>query len=209
MIETRFLPRSIQERSDFEKTICAVIYSSMIIFINLILMKLMRYTDISTFESLQNKLGNISFFIKYIILTIFSSILFVGLKNIFDITMLYLVNKVRKIRNLPQETKFTTIWDEIFENKDVDLSNMFVTVEKDGQILSQGALKTHSSPDIDNRELLLSGTNFFKEYLDSDNLLNEDQRLLDIIDKEYVNLSNGIVIKFYNTEKLMSYLNEE
>lgn len=206
IILDRFFPKSVKEKGDFEKTIYAVIYSSIIIFINLILMKYLRKIDINTFSELQSRLVNITFFIKYIILTAVSSFLFVLIKKIYEKIELCIVNNIRRKNKLPAETEFATVWDEIFENKKIDLANTYIAVIKDGQLISHGCLKSHSPPNLDNRELLLIGTKGFEAFLENDKILPDGQKLLDIIDKEYYNLNTGVLIRFYNNEKLLEYL---
>ena len=209
IILDRFFPKSKKEKSDFEKTIHAIIYSSVIIFINLVIMNKVKNINVSTFTDLQEMLSDITFFIEYIVLTFISSILFVIIKGIYEKIELSIVNIIRKLKKLPTESKFATIWDELFENKDIDLSDTYITIIKDGKIISQGCLKTHSPPNLENRELLLIGTKDFKAFLKNDIRLEDDEKLLDIVDKEYYNLNTGVLIRFYNNTKLINYLNED
>ena len=204
IIMDRFFPKSTKEKSDFEKTIYSVIYSSIIIFINILFMRIIKNMNINTFEELQIKLRNI----KYIGLTMLSSTLFVIAKQLYEKIELWIVNKIRQSNNLATESKFETVWDEIFENKAIDLTDTYITIMKDGQVISHGCLKRHSPPSLDNKELLLVATKEFERFLNHDKMLEDDEKLLDIIDKEYYNLNNGVLIKFYNNTKLLNYLNE-
>lgn len=208
-ITHRVFPKSIKIESDYEKTISAILYSTVILFFNLLILKNIFKNDAITFKDLLDKLNYTSFFMKYILLTICTCILFSIIKKyIVDIIILKAINIFKKNSAYSPETTYSTVWDGIFENSKVNLSDTYITVEKDGVLISQGLLKSYSAPSISNRELLLSHTVGFNNYLENDKTLDPEKRLLDVIQEEYYNLNTGVLIKFYDNTKLVKYLNE-
>ena len=81
-----------------------------------------------------------------------------------------------------------------------------MTIEKDGEIITQGTLKSHSPPNFNNKELLLCYTNDIKEILEDDKLKSEDKMLFDEIDMEYFNFETGILVKIYDMSKYNNYI---
>ena len=105
------------------------------------------------------------------------------------------------------ETLYPTLWDEIFENSKEKLENAYVTVEKDGQVITQGQISRYSPPNEGYKELILTDVEEIKAYIEADEDLEDDEKLFSKVDRQYVNLDTGISIKFYNNEKLLEYLN--
>ena len=120
--------------------------------------------------------------------------------------ILYISNIIRDKNNLPTETKFTTIWDEIFENKAINLTDVYISIEKDGNIITQGVLKSYSPPNFKNKELKLCYTNDIKKILEEDKSKNESEMLFDEISMEYFNFETGILVKFYDMSKYNNYV---
>ncbi|MBZ6007284.1 hypothetical protein K1514_15430 [Paraclostridium bifermentans] len=209
ILEDRLFGKIKKEKSDFEKTISAIVYSSFIIVLNLIIMKLLFNIDINTFSELPKKLNDIRFFVKYIILTFFGCILFIFIKKyIWDNLVRISINQWRTWRNLPQETKFSTIWEEVFENSKQPVINKVISIEKDGDFITCGVLSRYSAQNGKKKEFLLIETAETANYIKSDKDLSLEEKLLYKIDMEYYDQESGHLIKFYNTDKLYKYLEE-
>ncbi|TYR82134.1 hypothetical protein FZC66_00615 [Priestia megaterium] len=108
---------------------------------------------------------------------------------------------------MPVETKFSSIWDEVFENPNNPITDdQIIIIEKDGEILTQGYIKSYSPPHLNRREFLLEETSAVKAFLESDKELPEDEKLLNVVKKEYYDTHTGINIKFLDTTKLIRYI---
>ena len=197
----------IEDYSDFDKTVKYIILSIETMIINIIFIsKVCKNTDLKTVTQLQEKLGEIEFLIKYLGLTILVCGILIFLNELLKRGILYISNIIRDKNNLPTETKFTTIWDEIFENKAINLTDVYISIEKDGNIITQGVLKSYSPPNFKNKELKLCYTNDIKEILEEDKSKNESEMLFDEISMEYFNFETGILVKFYDMSKYNNYV---
>lgn len=85
---------------------------------------------------------------------------------------------------------------------------MYITIEKNGEVITAGLVDVYPPPNQKNRDILLRDTQGFKLYLDNDKNIPEDKRLLDIIKYEYYDFNNDLLIKIYDNTKLIAYLNE-
>ncbi len=197
----------IEDYSDFDKTVKYIILSIETMIINIIFIsKVCKNTDLKTVTQLQEKLGEIEFLIKYLGLTILVCGILIFLNELLKRGILYISNIIRDKNNLPTETKFTTIWDEIFENKAINLTDVYISIEKDGNIITQGVLKSYSPPNFKNKELKLCYTNDIKKILEEDKSKNESEMLFDEISMEYFNFETGILVKFYDMSKYNNYV---
>lgn len=203
-IERRLYPNSLPEKSEYNKTVAAIIISSIIAVINIFILRIIFKREILTFSNLIEKLSYISFFAKYILLSMLVGATLIIFKNkCYRRITNYFINLMRKSEGKDKETIFPTLWDEIFENPDDPIENAFVSIEKDGEVLSQGQIYRYSPPSSNIKELILIDGEDFKTYLEYDKTLPEEEKILNKIDKEYINLDSGLSIKFYNVEKLL------
>lgn len=211
-ISERLFPGTKKTMSDIDKTVSAIINSSIVIIINLAIISILNKFGwinfkLSTFSILQDKLVSIPFFVKYILLTSISCLIWVFLNElVVKKLILIIVNFRNNINGSLNESKFETVWDEIFENRLEPLKNVYISIEKDGELITQGLIVRYTGPGAPRREFYLKYTSTFKEYLDGDKLLTEDKKLLSKIDREYFDCETGILIKFYNKEKFENYL---
>jgi len=121
LLYKRFIPTAKDERSDFEIALIAFVNSAAILIINLMILRIGYNQEIITINQLQSKFTNINFLLKYAMLTGFSSIIFAFAWNkLYTKVILHGINKFRTGNNLPIETIYPTVWDEIFENKEID-----------------------------------------------------------------------------------------
>lgn len=207
-INYRLYPNSLPEKNEYEKTISAIITSSAIVLVNVIILKYIFNKEINSFAELASKLMYISFFIKYIFLSICVGVPLVIFKAKFlDKIINWFINLIRSSEGKQRETLFPTLWDEIFENSKEPIKNTFVTIEKDGQLLTQGQIYRYSAPNSGAKEIILTDVEEIKAYIECDKNLNDNEKLLDKVDKQYINLDTGLAIKFYNNEKILDYLN--
>lgn len=207
-IKNRIYPNALEEKKDYEKTISAIVISSIILILNIGILNIISRREINSFNELINNLYYISFFTKYIILSIIVSIPLVIIKvKWFDKSINYLINTLRGVEGKTSETTFPTLWDELFENPEDPIENTFITIEKDGKIITQGQIVRYSPPNNKIKEFILTDVEEIKEYIEADKTLSINEKLLDKVVKQYVNLDTGLTIKFYDNEKLLDYLN--
>lgn len=210
IIRNKFFQKANKKCSDFENTVRAVMISLIIIFFNIIIINFINMIfdkdRIDTIRQLQGKLINLKFLIGYLILTFIVCILYSFFcEYIIGKLNLKLLNYYREKNNLSSIENSTTVWEFIFENPEIDLNNRYVTIEKDGKIITQGGIKHYSAPDYNNKELLLKHTDMIKEILEEDKTWPKDERLFDKIEIEYFHFETGILVKFYDMNKYNEY----
>ncbi len=207
-IYKRLFPKSFEEKSEYEKTIIAIPISTLVLMINIFILNVILNQNIYTITYLLSLLYNFIFLTLYIILTVMSCFIVVFLKRkLFEPITLKLINWYNKKKYNPTESKFSSEWENIFENPEVDVNDMYVSIEKDGKIITQGLLAGYSPPNQKKRDISLIGTKEFKEYLINDRMLDDDKKLFDKIDREYYDFETGILIKIYNNQKIKDYFN--
>ncbi|MBC5627270.1 hypothetical protein H8S20_00025 [Clostridium sp. NSJ-6] len=205
----RIFPKSIETKSEYEKTITAIIDSIFVLVINMVILNLFLKKNILTFNILLDKLSYIIFFMKYVILTLCSCIIVSLIKKfIFNPIVLLVINKYKESKDGIKENEWPSAWESIFENSKISKNDMYITLEKNGQIITSGMLATYAPPNQERRDILLKDTQGFKLYLDNDKNLPKEKKLLDIIECEYYDFNNDLLIKVYDNKKLVKYLNE-
>lgn len=209
-IDKRLNPKSFEDTSEYEKTIMAIPISAIILIMNVLLMNLISKEKIYSINTLLNMMNNFSFLAGYMFITIFTClfVFFVKMKLVEPL-FLKLINRFKEKYNMPTESKYPSEWEKIFENDDEPVNNMFISIEKDGKTITQGLLAGYSPPNQKNRDISLIGTKEFKEYLLNDSRLDDDEKLVDIIKKEYYDFNTGILIKIYDNSKLLSYFESQ
>jgi hypothetical protein len=86
---------------------------------------------------------------------------------------------------------------------------MYIVIEKDNKIITQGLVDEYAPPNHNRRDISLIATKQFKEYLLNDESLKEESKLLDIVDREYYDFNTGVLIRIYNNKKLIKYFEEQ
>lgn len=205
----RVFPKSIGERTEYEKTITAIIDSIFVLILNIVVLNLFLNKDIKTFENLLTRLSYMSFFIKYSVLTLFNCFILSAIKRfLYNPLVLKVINLYKNNKGGIQENIWPSAWEYIFENPEISKKDMYITIEKNGEVITAGLVDVYPPPNQKNRDILLRDTQGFKLYLDNDKNIPEDKRLLDIIKYEYYDFNNDLLIKIYDNTKLIAYLNE-
>lgn len=207
LLYKEYLPTSKNEPSDYEKAVIAFIYSFAVLVLNILIMKYVFSINITVVSEIIGKFENIGFFLKYVFLTFANSLIFaVGWYYVSKYIVLGTYNIFRFRKKLPLKTRYSTVWDEIFENPDIDMNDAYVVIEKDGVLITQGLIALYSPIESKEKELKLICTDAFKNYLENDKNLPEEEKIFNDIEFEYFNLEKGILVKFYNNAKLKEYL---
>lgn len=198
---------SDEETTAYEELTIALFFSLIILILSTWMSKYFLNTELTNLESLKTQFTEFSFLFRYIVLTlVVTALVFCIHLPIEEKILQRIVNYLRGKRKLSEETNFKTEWSEVFENPDFDLSNTYISVERDGQLITCGLLKSYSNPKERNKGLILIATNTIKEFLEYDKD-NPDERFLDVIDQEYFDISTGTLFKFHNKEKIQTYMN--
>lgn len=215
-IEKRLFTRTKENDSDYIKQYnffidSVFIYITGVIFINLLaLTPIYDYMNKINLNGILLKENTLKMFVGYFIWALIicypytKSKRYVTQKMFLDIS-----NTFRNKKKMPVETKFSSVWDEIFENEENPITqDEIVLIEKDGALITQGYLESYSPPHLSKREFKLVETSQVKRFLESDkNAENEAEKLLNVVKFEYYDTQSGIVIKFIDTQKLITYLN--
>jgi len=210
LLYKKYLPISKEELSDYENIAIAFLYSFSVLIINFVIIKKVFNRDISTLSELMSNFARITFLLKYVSLTILTGSIFAILWHcIARRVLLCISNLIRHKRGLAKQTKFPSVWSEIFENPDNSMDDAYIAIEKDGEIITQGLIEIYSPSNSETKEVKLICTDTFKLYLKNDESLPDDQKIFDDIMYEYYNFDTGVLIKFYNNEKLKKYLEED
>jgi hypothetical protein len=215
-IEKRLYTKTKEEDSDYIKQYNFFIDSAFIYFIGLIFYQLLHMTQIINFVSKIELNGiflngyKLKLFILYFIWSLVACYPYAKVKkHIIEILFLGISNFYRNRKNMPIETKFSSVWDEVFENPEMPITeDQIIIIEKDGEILTQGYIKRYSPPHLNRREFLLEETSTVKAFLESDKELPKDEKLLNVAKMEYYDTQTGINIKFLDTTKLAQYLHQ-
>ncbi|KON86619.1 hypothetical protein AF332_07170 [Sporosarcina globispora] len=214
-IEKRLYTKTKETDSDFIKQYNFFIDSAFIYFIGLLVYQIFLQTPVvNLFKEI--KLNGIFFeehdimlFILYFFWSIIICIPYAKVKrHIVELLFLGISNKFRSKNNMPLETNFSSVWDELFENpKSPIKDDEIILIEKDGVLISQGYIKRYSPPHLSRREFLLEQSSEVKAFLDSDEKCeSEDEKLLNVVKMEYYDTQTGITVKFLDTTKLVNYI---
>jgi hypothetical protein len=214
-IEKRLYTKTKEPESDFIKQYNFFIDSVFIYFLGLmayqVLYRLPVFNLIKDFELKGIFLSgnNLKLFILYFCWSLIICFPYAKTKKCL-ITKIFLgvSNNYRSKKNMPIEKRFSSVWDEIFENEEIPITDdQIIVIEKDGVIVTQGYIKSYSPPHLSKREFLLEQTSEVKAQLEADNNLPDDEKLLNVVKMEYYDTNSGITIKFIDTTKLVQYLN--
>ena len=209
-IEKRLEPKSFEDKSEYEKTIIAIPISAIILIINVLLMNIISQEKIYSISTLLKMMNDFSFLAGYMLITTITCLVVFFIKNkVVEPVILKIINIFKKKHNMPIESKYPSEWERIFENKDEPVNDMYISIEKDGKVITQGLLTGYSPPNQKNKDISLIGTKQFKEYLSNDYRLDDNNKLVDIIKKEYYDFNTGILIKIYHNTKLLEYFRSQ
>ena len=209
-INKRLFPKSFYDNSEYEKTVVAIPTSIIVLFINYIVMNKLFNLNITSIDILIDRMNNLRFLFKYTILTFISCVVVaLIIEKVFKNLVLKASNIYRKIKNIPIETQYTSAWESIFENENEPVNDMYIVIEKDGKVVTQGLVEEYTPPNNDKRDISLVFTKQFEQCLNEEENLPDDEKMFGIIDREYYDFNTGVLIKIYNNEKIKKRNEEE
>jgi hypothetical protein len=216
-IEKRIYTKTKEKDSDFVKQYNFFIDSAFIYFIGFLIYQLLHKTPIVKLikdielNGIFLEGNNLKLFILYFFWALIICFPYAMLKKyIIEKIFIGVSNTYRGKKKMPLETVFSSVWDEIFENPKVPITDdQIIIIEKDGETITQGYIKRFSPPHLSKREFLLEETLNVKVFMDYDsNCENEDEKLLNVLKMEYYDTQTGILIKFVDDTKLVNYLKQ-
>ena len=188
-----------------------IVTSSVVYLLNVSIIALVNKSNIGF--NVTGSFVSMTFLIKYIILTLLTTILFTCINHfIIRKYINKLCNFYNSKTNRNQELLFPTVWENIFEdNQFVDLVNthQVVSIEKSGKMISCGYIQVYPAPQTSCNEIALSFSKEIYEYFESDKEETSDEKK--IFNKtilEYYNLEYDVLIKFYDMSKYNEFLNQ-
>lgn len=195
IIAPGFLVRTIHEdltwdrvvKSDFEKTIISLIYSIPIFAINFLILWCYK---IKTINELIEKFNSVSFIFKYAILTIVSSLVFIGVWSIIYPNIAFkIVNLIRDKRNLNIIDERPTAWDAFINDGQKFKA---VRIVKSGKEIGKGFVSKWNFKDGNEKEICLEKEKVFDLFPNA----------FDEVESTYYNFDKDLIISKYNLEKL-------
>lgn len=201
-LDNRINPKINKKTTEIENTIKALTLSLVVFFINFIFVRFIK-SDILTIQELYSKVLNIEFCLIYFCISIISIIITEVLFNIFNLVLLKGLNIMYSLqgRNV-SENKEESVWELIFENKDIDLSEYIVVIKRSGVIVSKGCIDSYSPVISDKKEIKLVSTDIVESFFKDD----KTSKLLTDISFEYYDITNDMLIQFYDAKKIIAYL---
>ena len=201
-LDKRINPKINKNTTEIEKMIKALTLSLVVFFINFVFIRFVR-NDISTIQELYNNVLRIRFCFLYFCISTISIIVTVVLFNIFNSILLKVLNIIYSLqgRNI-KENKEESVWELIFENKDIDLADYIIVIKRNGVIVSRGCIDSYSPAISDKKEFKLNSTDVVESYFKDD----KTKELLTNIEFEYYDINNDMLIQFYNAKELIAYL---
>lgn len=196
IISPGFLVRSIHEdltwnrvvKSEFEKTIISLIYSVPVFTINFIV--LYSNFNIKTINELVKKFDSIDFILKYGLLTILSSMVFIIIWSIIYPNITFkIVNYIRVKRKFNTLDERPTAWEAFINDKQ---KFKVVRISKNGKEIGKGFVSKWNFQEGNEKELCLEKEKIFDLFPD----------LFDEVESTYYNIDKDLIISKYNLEKL-------
>lgn len=196
LIAPGFLVRKINEAfisknkssSDLEKTIISLLYGVPILLINIFFLKL--YYKLNTISDILNCMGNIDFICKYTVITIVNTLIISIISIVLNKhSVIFIINKIRKIFEQPLVSVNQSPWEEFFCNLGKEDYNMPIEIIKNGKSIGKGFV---TNWDLDGRldkDIILDNSDGFDKAADA-GFIREVKRI-------YYDTKNNILIKEY------------
>jgi len=209
MIYNRFFPSAREDDSKYDEIVQSFIISTFILTINAGIIKALYGIDLlskNSFTAFVEKPTNL---IIFLLITLALIVLGVPIyRLIVDYVYIWVINIYRDKMHLARESSHLTPWNSIFENKQFCLDNRPVGFFKENELVTIGYVETFPAAGSKKKDFVLINT-WFKELYDVDSDKDPEDRLFELIDKEYYYPENDTHIKFYNNESLLKYLREK
>jgi hypothetical protein len=200
MIVPGFIARKIYEqlnyepksKSDFETTIVSLIYSTIIITLNYIVLAWFFKVEFISVNDVVKKFSTTIFVIEYAFLSIIMSIIVALLHNHYNSDIERHINNIRKKAGKTELVDAETIWAKVF----IDGQQHAVLIDKDNNEYAKGFVHYTSPPDGQEKEL----------FLIREDIINNNPDLFDAFKGVYIDFDKNIKIKEYSLVKFNNEL---
>jgi len=203
----RIHPSAQEDKSKYNETVHAFVISSVILFINTLIIRILYGINIMSAYELSEYIkipNNFIIFFGITLILIIPGIPIYGW--IIDSGVIKIVNMFRKGK--AKESKHLSPWHAVFDNEKFSLDGRPVSIFKGKELVTIGYLDGWPAADQKKKDFVLINTWLFKELYYADKEKDRRYRLFDLIDAEYYDSDNDMLIKFYNKEYITKYLKE-
>jgi NADH:ubiquinone oxidoreductase subunit 5 (subunit L)/multisubunit Na+/H+ antiporter MnhA subunit len=208
MVRSRVYPEIPEEHPPKYNEVAKIIILSLIVLVvNIVILYIVnpyiKIPNISKLSQIIVYLDEIKYLTIYIIICAVSTIivyLLVYSKHSVN-SQLKIINKLRSNNSKVEESKYSTIWVDIFENREIT-TNAIVSIWKGSKMVSIGMLEGFSQPRA-RKEFKLIGTNRTRKDYEM------YPQLLEVVKFEYYDVANDLLIKFHDGEKLFRTWQDE
>lgn len=208
-LDNRLYSKEHGDDFEIEKVINALILSLVSVLVTIGILNIFNIENIKSIKDLTEKIGEFDFIFKYIAIVLISIPITEGIYVLYRKIMLRFVNIFYKLQGREiVEREQKNGWEFIFENKDININDYCIEIVKNGSTITKGYIKGYSSASKKNKELTFESTNEFDEFFKADENKPTEEKMFSKIDFEHYDISNDLLIKFYNLEKLNAYLDE-
>ena len=153
----------------------------------------------------------LNFMINYFAINLLVSVLVI---SVWYSIGQYIIRKLRNLFNKAiknnEELKYDDVWKNLFETKEIiDASECIVKIEKGGELVTAGIIRIYPAPTVENKELALYNTDSVRELFEDDKGKSVGDRMFPFAITEYYDMSNDVLIKFYEMDKYNEYYEKE
>ena len=208
MVYDRFFPSIQEDKSKYNEMVQSFIISTVIWFINGIIIMMLYGINIMSWNSFREYIVIPINFIVFFSITFILSLVGVPVYRwIINVATIKVINIMRKNKSMALESAHLSPWHAVFENKDFSLKNRPIGIFKGNELITIGYVY-HPAADKKTKEFKITSTDFIKGlYLADLDKSNED-KLFDLTDAEYYDPQLDMLIKFYNNENYLKYLED-
>jgi hypothetical protein len=206
MAYDRINPSIQDDKSKYNETVHAFIISTVILLVNTVIIKLLCGINIMSWYALREYIEIPNNFIVFFSIT--SILIIPGIpiyKWIIDSVVIKAINPFREGK--AKESSHKSPWHAVFENEEFSLVHRPVGIFKGRELVTIGYV-CYSAPDKKVREFKLNSTDFMKVLYSEDPAREEKDKLFNLSDAEYYDPQLDMLIKFYNNENYLKYLED-
>ena len=166
---------------------------------------------VNTIDSFIHILNGIKEFVLYIVCMLIATAVVGMLNKCIIRKVLHAVkNRISEKQTGVKEAyaEEVTIWEDLFLNKDRVKNGLIATIYKDGQYITSGFIQSFNAGYDPKRELELVRTKEIEKILHDDKLRDDEDKWLGYVRYEYVDIDDGVLIKFYEPNKVYEHWDE-
>lgn len=205
IIYGRFIPTLHEEESTYNEVIRSFIISTFVLFFNILILNRVWDAKLNCWDDFIKYIKIYDNFIIYFVVSLVVSLLGVAAYWIINTYVTPgIINAVyRKKIGVSLETKHPSPWHSVFENNQLMLNNRPVGFFKGNELRSIGFVDGYPSPGSKKKDFRLINTDWLYNLYLKEESKDKKDKIFDVIDAEYYDIENDVLIKFYNTENFL------